>query len=291
MGLTLVTWNVQWCCGLDGRVDPERIVATARALGDFDVLCLQEVADNYPALAGRVDQDQSRQLAAALPGYTAWFGPAVDELRPGSGRSRFGNLILTRLPVLEHWTLRLPWPAEAGVPSMPRACTVVTVDAPGLGPLRIMTTHLEYHGRAARLAQAGALADHHREAVRLAGEPPPGRDDGTPFRPRAHTARAILCGDFNADAAGPEYALLTGSAGSTGSTGPAAGGFLDAWSLGRPGEAQPPTFKVFSRTYGPTPVACDFIFVSPDLAGQVRWTEVDSETRASDHQPVLLALS
>ncbi|MGC1818395.1 MAG: endonuclease, partial [Casimicrobiaceae bacterium] len=46
--MILVTWNVQWCRGVDGRVDPARIVDAARGLADFDLLCLQEVADNYP---------------------------------------------------------------------------------------------------------------------------------------------------------------------------------------------------------------------------------------------------
>jgi endonuclease/exonuclease/phosphatase family metal-dependent hydrolase len=38
--MKLVTWNTQWCCGLDGLVSPGRIVQDARRLADFDVLCL-----------------------------------------------------------------------------------------------------------------------------------------------------------------------------------------------------------------------------------------------------------
>src|SRR6185369_11446453 len=30
--MKLVTWNTQWCCGLDGTVSPQRIVEGARAL-------------------------------------------------------------------------------------------------------------------------------------------------------------------------------------------------------------------------------------------------------------------
>ncbi len=78
--MKLVTWNVQWCRGIDGVVDPARIVAEARRLADFDVLCLQEIADNYPAprLAGSAGEDQFAQLAALLPGYAAVPGVAVD---------------------------------------------------------------------------------------------------------------------------------------------------------------------------------------------------------------------
>src|SRR6478735_12740662 len=94
----LITWNIQWGRGCDGRVDLARIVAHARALADFDVLCLQEVADNFPALMDNDDSDQFAALAALLPGYTAVGGIAVD-LPGGRRRRRFGNMILSRLPV------------------------------------------------------------------------------------------------------------------------------------------------------------------------------------------------
>jgi len=48
--MKLITWNIQWARGVDGRVDVKRVVEAARAMADFDVLCLQEVADNYPQL-------------------------------------------------------------------------------------------------------------------------------------------------------------------------------------------------------------------------------------------------
>ncbi|MFO7190103.1 MAG: DUF1992 domain-containing protein, partial [Pseudomonadota bacterium] len=50
--MKLITWNVQWCRGLDGRVDPQRIVEHAQRLADFDVLGLQEVAANFDDLPG-----------------------------------------------------------------------------------------------------------------------------------------------------------------------------------------------------------------------------------------------
>ncbi|HQV09649.1 MAG TPA: endonuclease, partial [Thauera sp.] len=50
--MRLLTWNIQWGRGADGRVDLARTVAAIRAAGDFDVICLQEVACNFPGLAG-----------------------------------------------------------------------------------------------------------------------------------------------------------------------------------------------------------------------------------------------
>src|SRR6266480_2084058 len=35
--MKLITWNTQWCRGVDGKVDPARIVNHARAFADIDV--------------------------------------------------------------------------------------------------------------------------------------------------------------------------------------------------------------------------------------------------------------
>jgi endonuclease/exonuclease/phosphatase family metal-dependent hydrolase len=51
-----------------------------------------------------------------------------------------------------------------------------------------------------------------------------------------------------------------------------------------------PTFRLFDRTYGPEPIACDFVFVSDALLPQVRDLAIDLQTQASDHQPVRLVL-
>jgi len=50
--MRLITWNIQWGLGMDRRLDLERVVRDARRIADFDVLCLQEVADNFPELHG-----------------------------------------------------------------------------------------------------------------------------------------------------------------------------------------------------------------------------------------------
>ena len=149
--MQLVTWNTQWCCGLDGVVSPQRIVEHARALADFDVLCLQEIAVHYPALAGNAGHDQVALLRDLLPGYQVFFGAAVDEWTPDGQRQRFGNLIATRLPVLQLQHHPLPYPADASVPSMPRMCTVATVRDPALGAVRVMTSHLEFYSNCQRM--------------------------------------------------------------------------------------------------------------------------------------------
>jgi endonuclease/exonuclease/phosphatase family metal-dependent hydrolase len=279
--LRLVSWNTQWCCGLDGVVSPERIVDGARALADFDVLCLQEIAHGFSGLRG-TPGDQPAQMAALLPGYQCFFGAAVDEFTPDGRRQRFGNLIATRLPVARVQHHALPWTADAGVLSMPRMCSVVTLIAPALGPLRIMTTHLEYYSAPQRLAQALALRALHDEACALAAAPPQPTDDGSPFQTKLHTPHAVLCGDFNAEASDAAIDALCAPA--------AAQGFQHAWPLVHGSGAHAPTFRLFDRTYGADSMACDFIFVSAGLASRVRRIDVDLHTRASDHQPVVVEL-
>jgi endonuclease/exonuclease/phosphatase family metal-dependent hydrolase len=277
----LVTWNTQWCCGLDGVVSPQRIVDGARALCDFDVLCLQEVAQHYPRLQGAPDHDQPALVAQLLPGFQVFFAPAVDEWEGGT-RRRFGNLVATRLPVAKWEQHLLPYPADGGVRSMPRVCAVLTVLDPQLGPVRVMTTHLEYYSARQRMAQAKALRELHAEYCEQAASPPELSHDGSPFQSKVHTANAVLCGDFNLEPAQPEYAEITA---------PFTGGRLwDCWTLLNGTRPHAPTFRLFDRTYGPDPVACDFVFVSDSLKGRVQSLAIDEATKVSDHQPVAVEI-
>jgi endonuclease/exonuclease/phosphatase family metal-dependent hydrolase len=278
----LVTWNTQWCCGNDGVVSPRRIVEGARALADFDVLCLQEIAVNYPRLRGNAAHDQPAMLAELLPGFQLFFAAAVDEWEGGE-RRRFGNLVATRLPVAGVQQHILPYPADGGVRTMPRVCAVATVIDPRLGPVRIMTTHLEFYSKKQRMAQAHALRDLHAEYCAHAVAPPELSRDGSPFQSKTHTSNAILCGDFNFEAHEPEYAAVTA---------PFDGGRLwDSWRLLNGAAPHPPTFRIHDRTYGPDPVACDFLFISDSLKGRVKSMAIDGGTQASDHQPVAIELA
>ncbi len=69
--MKLITWNIQWGRGADGRVDLDRIAAQARAFADFDVLCLQEVSDGYPGLPGGDGADQFAALAVRFAGLAS----------------------------------------------------------------------------------------------------------------------------------------------------------------------------------------------------------------------------
>ncbi|SFM41463.1 endonuclease/exonuclease/phosphatase family protein [Variovorax sp. OV329] len=288
--MKLITWNTQWCRGLDGLVSPKRIVEHARSMADFDVLCLQEIAQGFDGMAGSPG-DQPAELAKLLPGFRLFFGPAVHEITERGREQRFGNLIATRLPVSRVQHHLLPWPADPAVGSMPRMCTSVTLRSPGLGALRVMTTHLEYYSASQRSAQAEALRALHAEGCAQAAAPPTPElpaDLGTPFQPKLHTQQAILCGDFNMPPSDPAYAAVQQPFSLTDGSQHA---LHDAWRAQYgSGATHAPTFRLFDRRYGPEPVACDFVFLSDSLVPRLRRIEVDGATQVSDHQPVLVEL-
>jgi len=282
--MKLITWNVQWFCGLDGTIDVPRVLRVAREMADFDVLCLQEVAVNYPRLQGDASHDQPALVREGLPGFEVCFGAAVDELAPdGRSRQRFGNLIASRLPVLQVQHHALPYPADAGIRSMPRIATCATLQAPW-GPLRVMTTHLEYYSPRMRMAQTEELLRLHAQAAGLAADPPMLDDSGGPFRAKQHTADVLITADFNFEPGSPEHQrMLADNA--------PAPRLHDCWRLARGDQPHDPTFRLHDRTYGPVPIACDFVFASDGVAPRVRHIEVDAHTQASDHQPVLVVLN
>jgi endonuclease/exonuclease/phosphatase family metal-dependent hydrolase len=282
--MKILTWNVQWFKGLDGVVDIERVLQKAREIADFDVLCMQEISVNFNALTGETPADQVARVRALLPGYEVFFGPAVDALSAcGTYRQQFGNLIASRLPVrlVEH--ILLPDPPSEGeknTPSMRRVCVVCTVEAPW-GPVRVMTSHLEYYNATARLAQVNALREIHLLACARA-ERPPEAIEGSPYQPKPYTMDAVLCGDFNFEMDSVEHATMIQPSPS--------GALLNAWDALDSSQPYPATFRIYDRTYGPEPVSCDFFFISPSIAKRVQSVSVDQQTQVSDHQPVLLEL-
>lgn len=278
--MNLITWNLQWGRGVDGRVDLERIAAKVRALGDFDVMCFQEIADNYPELPGNDAADQFGALAALFPGHTAIEGISVDVGARGR-RKRFGNLILSRLPVTSARRHALPWPADPDADSMPRVAVEVVVTAP-FGALRVTTTHLEYYSGIQRMAQARRLRALHEEACGRAAAPRNARprESNATFDVTPQTSAAILTGDFNFPPEAPEYAEIQA---------PLEGGgprYRDAWAQVHGLRAHAPTFCVHDRSWKDTPYCCDFIFASDGLP--VRSIEVDTDAKESDHQPVMV---
>jgi endonuclease/exonuclease/phosphatase family metal-dependent hydrolase len=272
--MRVVTWNVQWCCGLDRRVDPARVAAELQRIADPDVACLQEIASDFPELPGSRGEDQPVALWRELPNHEPIVGWAVDVPGAGRARKRFGNMILSRLPVGRILRHSLPWPAAPGEPTMPRAAVEAVVRAP-FGHVRIVSTHLEYYSAAHRKAQIARLCEIQREWLAERKSV----DEEGPFRSQASPASTIVCGDFNLPPHDELHQAMLDI------------GFVDAWQALNPGVPHPATFRVHERHDGQSPYCCDYVFVTADLVPRLASIRIDLETRASDHQPVLVELN
>jgi endonuclease/exonuclease/phosphatase family metal-dependent hydrolase len=280
--MKLLQWNIQWCRGMDGRVDPARIARATRRLCDADVVCFQEVADNFATLAGSAGENQPALLAAQFPGYSAHFACAVDVPDGRGGRRRFGNMILSRLPVRQVFRHLLPFPAEHGVRGMPRIAVEAVVGA-SFGDVRVITAHLEWYSQRQRSAQVQALRAIYAEGHAHARSGLITDESGGPFTTHLRPAATIICGDFNLEPTDPDHGRML--APFTDGTPP----LTDCWELTHPGKPHPSTFCIYNKMQPDGPeLHCDFIFVSEELKPRVRSLTVDQKTQASDHQPLVL---
>jgi endonuclease/exonuclease/phosphatase family metal-dependent hydrolase len=282
--MKLVSWNIQWSLGVDGNVAPKRIVDDAKQLADFDVLCLQEVAANFPKLCGNPGHNQFALFAELLPDFTPVPIIGVDVGAPDGSRRQFGNMILSRFPVLRVLRHQLPWPVDPDVISMPRVLLEVTLDTP-LGPITVMNTHLEYYSQSQRVAQVEAIRELHAASCLRATASRVKDTTGSHYHAFAQTTRTILTGDFNIKADDPLHARLQA---------PFDDGtprFVDTWQYLHGNTPHPHNVGIYDRAQWPEPFACDFIFATEDLLPHVRNFSLDQQTQSSDHQPQLLELA
>ena len=285
--MILITWNTQWCRGVDGKVDPARIARHAKRLADFDVLCLQEIADNFPdpLLPGHNGEDQFARLAELLPEYTAIAAPAVDHPSDGGARRRFGNMILSRLPVQQVYRYLLPYPIDPGLKGMPRIALEAVVSA-AFGDVRVVTTHLEYYSVKQRSAQVEGLRAVYAEGHAHAREGSITDTTGNPFHTHLRPEATLICGDFNLEPDDPLHARMLASFDDR--TPP----LRDAWEVAHPGVPHPATFKIYEKETPDEPeLHCDFVFLNDALARRIRSVVVDREEQAADHQPVIVTFS
>ena len=278
--MRLITWNIQCGKGCDGVTDLARIVAVAKAIADADVFCFQEVSSHFSRLDGGTDQ--SAQLAKLLPDHLPVFRPAIETIDGEGGLHRFGNMTLSRLPVLQIANHLLPWPGAGAVRSMRRHALEVTVQA-AFGPLRIVNTHLEYHSASQREAQINRLLELQQDASSSPIASASRHDE--PYKSQVLASSSLLCGDFNFDVSDPQHALIQQSA-------RPGLNYRDAWDSCNSGQPRSLTCGLYDHAQWTEGPDCrDFIFTTEDLTGRIRRVEVDGKTDASDHQPVLIELA
>jgi endonuclease/exonuclease/phosphatase family metal-dependent hydrolase len=95
--LRVATYNIHRSRGMDRRVVPGRIIEVLREI-DADILALQEVVGAGPTGSG-----QAEEIGAALG--MGWVMAPVRHLRS----HLFGNVVMSRFPILHHAQYDLSW--------------------------------------------------------------------------------------------------------------------------------------------------------------------------------------
>lgn len=275
------SYNIQYGVGKDGRFDLDRTVAE---IGAADLVALQEV-DRHVARSAMVDQ--VTEIAARMPGMHWVYGPGIDadasEEVDGTivhRRRQFGNMVLSRWPILSSANHLLPKSAFVHQVHSRRAMIETVIETP-LGPLRFASVHFDHIGPETRLPQIEAA-----KRVLLDG-PATGATWGGPFadgwfdRPAPPMPTpVILMGDFNFAPDSSEYGKFLGTSGSHGRLS-YVHGFADAWVAAGHGESDG-----YSIEFCGIRKRIDHCFVTADLAPRVKRAWIDNEAQGSDHQPV-----
>ncbi len=273
--MIFVSYNIQWGTGKDQRVDLPRI---AGEIGEADVIALQEV-DRYWTRSRMTDQ--AAEFGALFPEHHWVYGPAVDldgSQRDAGGRvvnrrRQFGNMLLTRLPILSsrnHLLPKMNLPVEL---SLQRAALEAVIDT-NSGPLRVFSLHLNHSSAEERLLQIARLRE-----ILAAAPAEGGAWSGRDYHPvweldgpqPPSPARAILLGDFNLKPDSEEHAaLLAGE-----------DGLIDAWPALGNDDASGWTCALKNGDW-----RIDFAFATPNLKDRLRHMAVDQTAQGSDHQPI-----
>jgi endonuclease/exonuclease/phosphatase family metal-dependent hydrolase len=282
--MKLVSYNIQYGLGADGRYDLARIAAE---IADGDVIALQEV-DRFWARSGMVDAPQ--RLAEVLPEMYWVYGSNLDmdaSFRDGAGRlvnrrRQFGTMILSRWPILSSRNFPLPKWGDVAHHSIQQGMLEAVI-APEGRALRVYSVHLSHLCPETRLPQIDAIRDILRRAPQEGGawcgghpDPTSGWTEGdAPPMPDD----AVLMGDLNCAPDSAEYARLVGPFASKYGRLVERAGLCDAWTV-----AGNPEFG--GSTHPNVGARIDHVLLSSRLAHAVRRVWVDDSARGSDHWPV-----
>ena len=281
----LVTYNTQFCTGLDGRTNVSRI---ASEVEKADIICLQEI-DRYWKRTGMIDQAET--IASHFPSFYWAFGPGIDidsstfadDGRVLNRRRQYGNMILSRWPLvtvrnhlLPKLSLRIPL-------SMQRAALEAVIDLPGR-PCRIYSTHLAHSSNIERQMQISCLLsiiDHSRQdGGSWSGMDVPANWESEGPRPPSANS-TILAGDLNFTPETNEYAQLCDPIDSKYGPLSTSNGLSDGWLVA--GHEQ---FSGCTWVHEEPPRRLDYIMVSTDVAVRTEAMWVDSQATGSDHKPL-----
>jgi endonuclease/exonuclease/phosphatase family metal-dependent hydrolase len=279
--MKLVTYNTQYGIGRDGKFDLDRI---AGEVAGADIIALQEVTRNFVRNGGA---DMVEGLASLLPDYFFAFGPAMDldmggrgdDGRPLNRRFQFGNMVLSRYPIVASRNHLLPRTLRFSRGNLQRSALEALVLTPS-GAIRIYSVHLDHIAATERTLQISHLKQRAFAYAAEGGAISGSAEYGFPEPPRPEAF--VLMGDFNMDRASPEYALMVGE--HDGGSSVIGADPIDIYTLG---EGLPDSAVSFVDDTRPQENRLiDYAFVEKRLAGRVGKVRIDGKAKGSDHLPV-----
>ena len=287
--MKIVTYNIQYGIGLDGKYDVGRI---ADAVRGADVIALQEVTRNNPRNGGL---DMVAEICEALPEYFAAYGSNF-EVNIGSrlenGRAistsfQLGNMVLSTTPIHLSRNLLLPRSRSLETMNFQRGALEALVETP-LGFIRFYSTHLDHRSPVERQGQIRflrqRLLNYALEGGGLSGIPEIGLPD-LPY-PEAF----VVMGDFNMLPGSSEYVELAGRPDHEFGMPLTADLAVDVAQ--RLAVADLVTWVDPERPADKSRHKCiDYIFTSASLARSLKRLWSDSDAVGSDHLPLWAELS
>jgi endonuclease/exonuclease/phosphatase family metal-dependent hydrolase len=285
--MKFVSFNIQYGVGLDGVCDPERIAVAVRGA---DIIALQEVSRNLPKNS---QADLPAIFSDLLSGYFPAFGAGVDtdagsEIVHGKAvvrRVQFGNMILSRHPILAIRNILLPRSRTYGMLNIQRSALEALIATP-VGPIRVYSVHLDHSSPAERMAQIEFLRGRATLYGVEGGSVSGTSELGFPETP--HTDDFVIMGDFNMLPESPEYIAMAGPKDVYYGRTPRANQPTDA--LGHLGKRGSDAFTWEEPGHPEIRQYLDYCFVSGSLVHRLKNGWVDDACIASDHKPVWLEL-
>lgn len=274
MTVRAVSYNIQYGFGLDDRFDPDRIVDAVR---DADIICLQEVTRGYIKNGG---VDMPAALSDALPEHFSCFHPAGDldmgsalaEGRAVNRRFQFGNMILSRWPLVTVRGHLLPRTWRKDTLNLQRGALEAQIFTPS-GLLRVYSIHLDHIDPRERMAQVRALKSIALDFPTTGGAISGGRSFGV--EEIDDKGDFLLMGDFNFEPRSDEYRLmLDGEA------------IIDATTAD-----QGWTWRTPHAVQKTERSRLDYAFCNTALASRISNVRIDRDAEGSDHMPVWIEVS
>ena len=276
--MRLFSWNIQSGKGCDDHTDIHRIIEHINSLGEYDLICLQEIARNMEEYCAQEQMDQLKILRDAFRAYSFVWGTGFSWPNGDKDKNHeFGNLTLIKNSLLDYKIHHLPMPATRGNKQMPRVAVETIVDS-DIGQISIINTHLAYHDSSERQQQLERLNLLDQERMDHILHPKK-HDDGA-YQFKGTPVARILCGDFNFGIDYPEYRYQINNK------------WIDAWTAANKDKVHSPTCGIFDHKQWPQGPHCrDFFWLSNELASTKISMEVETVTSLSDHQPIMLEIN